>query len=215
MRIATWNIYWLGDRDGEHIVRTEDDEKLIAQVIARFAPDVLALQEIVDPCGHGARRQAASGAGRDYAIRVDDAWLTSDPDPTAPNNLQKVFLCINTATIEFIRGAALEGGPKIGRKPYAAVLRQRASGQEFIAVVVHLRAGFPAFLDKRDARQRQKEATALANWLQGEAAAENPAFPRPEQWTLSCWATSTPSCRSQPLARPACAARLDVGPPNA
>jgi endonuclease/exonuclease/phosphatase family metal-dependent hydrolase len=181
MKIATWNIYWLGDRSGEHIARSEADEALIAQVLARLAPDVLALQEIVDPFAMERILGQASGPGREYVLRANNAWLTSDPDPTAEKNVQKAFLCFNAATVEFVQAAALQGGPKIGRKPYAARLAARGSGQEFVAVAVHLRAGFPAFLDVQDAGQRRKEAAALASWLRGEAADKNPAFPRPER----------------------------------
>lgn len=31
MKVATWNIYWLGDREGK-ISRTQQDEELIAHV---------------------------------------------------------------------------------------------------------------------------------------------------------------------------------------
>ena len=44
MRLATFNIYWLG---GNQIQRTEDDLGKIAQVIAKLDADVLAFQEIV------------------------------------------------------------------------------------------------------------------------------------------------------------------------
>lgn len=183
MKLATWNIYWLGDRDGTRVVRSPEDEQIIAQVIARLAPDVLALQEIVDPFLMERILDMAGGLGRDYVLRVDNTWLTSDPDPTAEENVQKAFLCINREIVDFLHGAAIHGGPKkYVRPPYAATLRHRASGHEFVAVVVHLRAGYPAFLDETDARVRKREATALARWLQGEQEAmdSNPEFPRPE-----------------------------------
>jgi len=44
MRLATFNIYWLG---GNQIQRTEEDLGLIARVIARLDADVLVFQEIV------------------------------------------------------------------------------------------------------------------------------------------------------------------------
>jgi len=182
MKIATWNIYWLGDRTGDKVVRGPEDEQIIARVIARLAPDVLALQEVVDPLVMERILGLANGPGLDYVIRADDAWLTSDPDPTVEANLQKAFLCINRETVDFLRGAVISGGPEdYVRQPYAAVLLHRASGREFLAVAVHLRAGYPTFLDKTDAGVRKREATALAKWLQGEALAENPDFPQPEQ----------------------------------
>ena len=49
MKLATWNIYWLGERSGKRIKRTDEDENLIARVIAQVSPDVLSIQEVVDP----------------------------------------------------------------------------------------------------------------------------------------------------------------------
>lgn len=80
--------------------------------------------------------------------------------------------------MEFLGGATILGGPG-GRRPYAAALRHKASGQEFVAVVVHLRSGYPVFLDPDDAETRRKEAASLARWLQAQALADNPAFPEP------------------------------------
>jgi endonuclease/exonuclease/phosphatase family metal-dependent hydrolase len=181
MRLATWNIYWLGERTDEHgVTRDAEDEKVIAQVIARLAPDVLALQEIVDPEVMQRIVGKANGPGRNYTLFVDDTWLTSDADPTdEKSDWQKAFLCINRETVEFERGAAIQGGPQTGRKPYAAVLR--VSGHAFVAVAVHLRAGYPGFLDATDAKARWREAKALAEWLKGEKAAseKNPEFPEP------------------------------------
>src|SRR5262245_9917118 len=143
MKIATWNIYWLGDKTREHIVRSEEDEQLIAEVIKKISPDVLALEEVVDPFVMERILKQASSQGSEYVLRSDEgAWLTSDPTPTSDENLQKAFLCINRKTVEFLQGAAIHGGPKIGRKPYAATLRHRESEKKFVAIAVHLRSGF-------------------------------------------------------------------------
>lgn len=92
MKVATWNIYWFGDRDGK-IARTEEDELAIAEVIKTISPDVLALEEIVDPVAMERVLGIASGAGRDYAIRSDAGlWYTSDPNPVdETKNLQSLF----------------------------------------------------------------------------------------------------------------------------
>ena len=182
MRVATWNIYWLGERTGDKIQRSESDYKLIAQVIDRLSPDVLVLEEIVDPLVMEHILALASTEDRDYVIRTSDAnWLTSDAKPLdASNDLQKVFLCINNKTVEFITAAAIKGGPPGGRRPYAARLRHRASGKEFVAVGVHLRSGYPDFLDQQDAGFRRKEVEALIKWLGGEAQEVNHSFPKPD-----------------------------------
>ena len=181
MRVATWNIYWLGERTGEKINRSESDYKLIAQVIDRLSPDILMLEEIADPLVMEQILALASTADHEYIIRTsDDNWLTSDSNPLdAANGLQKVFLCINNKTVEFITGAAIKGGPG-GRRPYAARLRDRSSGREFVVVGVHLRSGFPNFLDEEDAGVRRKEVEALIRWLGGEAQEANLSFPKPD-----------------------------------
>ncbi len=179
MNVATWNIYWLGDRSGDFIVRTEDDELLIAQIIRQIKPDVLAIQEVVDPQALERVLEAAREPGHEYSIRVgEDTWLTSDSNPgSETNDWQKTFLCINESTIEFIAGGAIRGAP--GRRPYAAELRHRESGREFTAVAVHFQSGFPVFLDQEDAERRRAQAEALARWLDGEGADANPDLERP------------------------------------
>lgn len=66
MKIATWNIYWLGDRTKKLITRAKADHKLIAEVIKNISPDVLALEEIVDPLVMETILKLASGDGKDY-----------------------------------------------------------------------------------------------------------------------------------------------------
>ena len=118
MRVATWNIYWLGNQ--AKIQRSESDHKLIAQVIRHVKPDVLALEEIVDPVEMEQILALANGEGVDYRIKSSDSnWFTSDPKPLDPEKkLQKPFLCINNQTVEVVKGASILGGPW-GRKPYA------------------------------------------------------------------------------------------------
>lgn len=180
MRIATWNIFWLGDKTGK-IERSESHHELIARVIRHLKPDVLALQEIVDPSLMERILQLANGDGCDYTIKSSDSkWFTSDSNPLDPSNgLQKLFLCINNETMEFVKGAKIRGGPA-GRRPYAIKLRERSSGKELIATGVHLRSGFPVFLDEGDADVRRQEVEALTAWLQGSAAAVNNAYPQPD-----------------------------------
>jgi endonuclease/exonuclease/phosphatase family metal-dependent hydrolase len=179
MRVATWNIYWLGNP--AQIQRSESDHKLIAKVIRHLKPDVLALEEIVNPVELEQVLAFANGEGCDYRIKSSDSnWFTSDPKPVDPeSDLQKLFLCINNETVEFVKGAALHGGP-FARMPYAMRLRQRSSGKEFVATGVHLRSGYPQFLDPVRAAKRLKEVEALTRWLQGQAVAENNAFPKPD-----------------------------------
>jgi endonuclease/exonuclease/phosphatase family metal-dependent hydrolase len=179
MKLATWNIYWLGERTGEHIVRTEEDEALIARVIAQIRPDVLAIQEVIDPHVLERLLEKARAPGQEYTIRgEDETWWTSASSPASEeNNWQKTFLCINESTIEFVAGGAIQDGP--WQRPYAAELRHRGSGKAFTAVALHFRSGQPSFLDPDDANTRRKQAKVLADWLRGEAAESNPHLPEP------------------------------------
>lgn len=185
MRFATWNIYWLGYNGQKiNITRTAQDEALIAQILATVAADVLALQEIVDPLILERILQQAAGPGRDFVIRSPGgAWLTPNPHAVT-NDWQKVFLCINQETIEFVRGATIRGGPPNRPGPFAAHLHHRTSGAEFVVVAVHLKSGQPDFLNSKSAKIRASEAQAAARWLRGEAADENPEFPIPQSGNI-------------------------------
>jgi endonuclease/exonuclease/phosphatase family metal-dependent hydrolase len=180
MRIATWNIYWLGERSGDKIRRGAEDLELIAEVLKNVSADVLAFQEVVDPAVLEAILKKAGGSQRDYSIRAEDGpWFSSTSNPdSASNNYQKIFLAMDRERVEFLGGVSIPDGPA-GRKPYAARLRDRSSETEFVVVAVHLRSGYPIFLDVEDAAKRRQEASALARWLHGEAAADNPSFPIP------------------------------------
>jgi hypothetical protein len=131
MRVATWNIYWLGERTGDKIQRSEADYKDIVQVIDHLSPDVLALEEIVDPLVMEKILDLASTDNNEYVIKVsDDNWLTSDSKPLdTSNDLQKVFLCINNKTIEFIKGRGNQKWPRwstsLRRKVTRAIIRKR------------------------------------------------------------------------------------------
>jgi len=181
MKIATWNIYWLGDRFGEFIKRIEADYLLIAQIIQNMSPDVLALEEIVDPEVLEHILKLASGNGKNYIIRnpLDESWMTSDTNPTdGTKNLQKVFLCINTETVEFVHGDKIQGAS--GRKPFAALLRNKETETEFVTVAVHLRSGYPVFLDPEDAQFRKQEVESLTSWIKGQSEDKNPSYPKPD-----------------------------------
>ena len=69
--LATWNIYWLGSTPPkEKGARTEEDLKTIGDVIRHVSPDVLALQEIVDPEVLKDVLRHASSGGREYVIEA-------------------------------------------------------------------------------------------------------------------------------------------------
>ena len=181
--LATWNIYFFGNN--EKVERTPHDLDTIAGVIDRLAPDVLALEEIVDP--NTLESVLASdllrSKDRDYVIRTEDGSpLCSQDKPFAdPERLQKVFLCVNRATVDVVRAAPVHGVSATHvRLPFAAHIRHRSSAHEMTVVAAHLRSGFPDFHDAADASVRFREADAIRRWIGGESTVLNPEFPRPE-----------------------------------
>jgi endonuclease/exonuclease/phosphatase family metal-dependent hydrolase len=178
--IATWNIYWLGSTDPhKHAARSAEDERAIAEVIRRRSPDVLALQEIVDPAMLQRILALAGGHERTYVIEAGGQPLTSARLPLDPaQGRQSVFFCYDSEKFKVDRWAALSSPG--GRRPLAVDFWHKDSKTGFTAVAVHLKAGWTnGFLDEDEGRQRREEAAALAAWLKGEATAENPGFPKP------------------------------------
>ena len=95
MRIATWNIYWLGDRDRKgNIKRSESDYELIARVIRQFAPDVLALARNCRSSADGTDSQSGKWrASRlcDQVRGLELVDLRSEACRAQTTNFQKAF----------------------------------------------------------------------------------------------------------------------------
>lgn len=170
MRVATFNIYWLG---GNKIQRTDADEQHIATIIENLDADVIAFQEIID-------RQvlkrildlASSHTDRDYRIRDElGDWLESG------SSNMRVMMAYDHSTTKLHSFTAISGGKK--RKPCAIQVSDRQSGVEVTAVGVHLHSGYPKFDDIEDAAIRQSQCENINRWIHGQEAGTNPEFPEP------------------------------------
>ncbi len=180
MKIATWNIYWLGDPARERPVRTAADEELVASIVAHMSPDVFAFQEIVNPVVlERILARASVLSRRRYTIRDPSAnYYTSDAKPMAAptGSRQKIFLCVDQDTVHVGRTGSLKAG---ARRPLAAELTHISSARTFIAVAVHLKSGQPDFYHEKSSQTRRREAERLVKWVEGKAGADNPSFPKP------------------------------------
>lgn len=179
MRLATFNIYWLGDE--EKITRTAADSERLARVVARLDADVIVFQEIVSP---DALREILDAAdeltSRRYAMHdADDRLLT-----TGGAQDQKIVAAYDDARYELRGWSPVAGGP--GRKPLALRLRRRSDGAEVTVVGVHFQSGWPSFTDEADAEKRRAQCRHLADWLTGQQPANGQTFapPAPGEHTV-------------------------------
>lgn len=159
MRIATFNIYWLGTSRTSIIRRTPEDEALIARVLGAIDADVLALQEIC--CQHALERilaQVNTATGRRYTTTLDGEWVSSAREGDAlDRGMQKVCYVWDAARTAPTAWSLLPG----------AALRPAllASFPGFRLGAVHLKSGIhSAPMTDPAAQQRQLEARLLAQW---------------------------------------------------
>jgi endonuclease/exonuclease/phosphatase family metal-dependent hydrolase len=168
MRIATFNIYWLGTSRTSIVRRTPEDEALIARVLAGLDADVLALQEIC--CQTTLERVLSlvnTATGRRYTTVHGGAWVSSARDGEAlDRGAQKVCYVWDAGTTaplgwQLLPGAAL-------RPALIAAFPGVSLG------AVHLKSGIHgAPMTDPSAQQRHLEAGLLAGW---GGAATGPAL---------------------------------------
>jgi endonuclease/exonuclease/phosphatase family metal-dependent hydrolase len=170
MRLATFNIYWLG---GNQVERTEEDEGLIARIIAKLEAGVLAFQEIMQ--GSALERvieRVNAETVRNYRIKNEaGSWLEGDSQG------MRVMMAYDIDTMELLSDAAIKGG--VERRPCALHLRDRSTGSELTVVGVHFQAGYPHFDGVDDANVRRHQCEHLVSWIAGGQQGANPGFPRP------------------------------------
>ena len=172
MRLATFNIYWLG---GNQIQRTEDDLGKIAQVIAKLDADVLAFQEIVGVAQLQTILDQANGltAARLPIVRCESE-AAGCGEIWGPEGRRHV------------RRAALRAG---GR---SADLRRRERPRVWVTLERHSRRragpggrgapqnrGQPSFTDQNSATTRALQCQHLADWVTGKKAADKEVIPAP------------------------------------
>src|SRR5215213_1112557 len=176
MRLATFNIYWLGD-EGK-ITRTEEDRSIIARVIARLNADVIIFEEIVSPEELQDIINIVNGlTSRSYRLRDNDGQFLCDNSQLDVPGLQKVFAAYDAEQYDLLAASPLFGG--VGRRPFGLRVRHKADGGQALVVGVHLKSGQPLFTNKLSADTRKKQCQHLADWVAGKHAASNSILPKP------------------------------------
>ncbi|HEX8775475.1 MAG TPA: endonuclease/exonuclease/phosphatase family protein [Pyrinomonadaceae bacterium] len=176
MRLATFNIYWLGDED--KIVRTEQDRSIIARVIARLNADVIIFEEIVVPEELQKIIDLVNDlTHRSYRLRDNDDRFLCDNSQLDVQGLQKVFAVYDAGQYELLAASPLRGG--VGRRPFGLRLRHKTDGGQALVVGVHLKSGQPFFTDEGSSDKRKKQCQHLADWVAGKHASSNDILPGP------------------------------------
>lgn len=163
LRIGTWNLEFLGAEGNFRNnlpPRTDTDLQKIGAKVRELGVAVLAVQEV---CGETPLRKVAAGAGASWqcVLGTTGGW---DDGKTS----QQIGFLYDTAVVDLLFAEELlslprevEGVPIFHRVPVTAGFRVKATGFDFRAVTVHLKAGQkPA-----DAQKRRLEATFLYGWF--------------------------------------------------
>jgi endonuclease/exonuclease/phosphatase family metal-dependent hydrolase len=165
MRMATFNVFWLGN--AERVNRSDEGFDALARVVRSIDADVFCFQEVADLSVLRRVLDGAGGGDRRWEF-VDGAGV-----PVASGGggrlVQKVVLAwkpASVALVEWGRGRAV----KRGRKPVVARFSDRKSQGTVVVIGVHLLSGWPEFRNADDAKVRGTECARLAAWIRGEAA---------------------------------------------
>jgi endonuclease/exonuclease/phosphatase family metal-dependent hydrolase len=176
MKLATFNIYWLGN--DEMIVRTQEDRSLIARVIAKLDADVIVFEEIVDPQElQEIINLASSLTSRSYRLHDNDNRLLCDNNQLGMTGFQKVFVTYDAKQYDLLAASPIAGG--VSRRPFGIRVRRKADGEQLLVVGLHLKSGQPQFTDEDSAKTRKKQCQHLADWVAGKHTASNPVLPQP------------------------------------
>src|SRR2546423_5027427 len=171
MKLATFNIYWLG---GDNIARSNDDVERLAKIIAKVNADVFVFEEIVDP---DVLREVLDITdeltARRYTMHDAQNRLLGSGKPQD----QKVVVAYDAGRYDLLDASAIFGGVK--RLPFGLRLRQKADGAQVLVVGVHFQSGYPVFEDAQDAATRKAQCQHLADWVAGKKADANPILPGP------------------------------------
>jgi endonuclease/exonuclease/phosphatase family metal-dependent hydrolase len=171
MKLATFNIYWLG---GDKIERTEEDKLLLARVIARINADVVVFQEIVDPTALQEILDLANPmTSRTYRLYDHEGQLLG----VGKGKAQKVVVTYDDQHYQLVAASPIFGG--VGRLPFGVRLQRSDDGAQVLVVGVHFQSGYPVFTDAGDAKKRKTQCRHLSDWIAGQKAAPNPRLPMP------------------------------------
>jgi endonuclease/exonuclease/phosphatase family metal-dependent hydrolase len=151
MRVGTFNIYWFGDTEAVFQHAPEDDARL-ALLIGSMNTDVIGFIEIVDLL----RFEALLGkVGPTWTFRdVENATLTSTPGK------QQLVLAWKTDTVDLVNWTRIASG---NRSPIVARLKERATGKEVLAILVHPKS--TAFTNEVGIKKRKQTFEAVVRFL--------------------------------------------------
>ncbi len=163
LRLGTWNLEFLG-ADGNFRnnlpPRDDSDYAAIGRKITELGVAVLAVQEI---CGDAplVKITAAAGPTWQFVLGTSGSW---DDGKTS----QQIGFLYDTAKVELLFVDELlqlprdiDGVPIFHRVPLTAAFKSKATGFDFRATTVHLKAGRKA----QDLTKRRYEASHLHTWL--------------------------------------------------
>lgn len=163
LRVGTWNIEHLGKR---RVPRTDEDIAAMAAFIKELGVDVLALQEI-NGTAPLHRLLKALGDDYDFVLGTTGTFRTGQIGVGFLWNTKRVKLVQAEELLDL--PSKTEAGDWIfHRKPVIGTFRSVATGFDFRAVVVHLKAGRLNTGDrwKKNVTKRSAEVEELAKRLE-------------------------------------------------
>jgi len=161
--LGTWNLEFLGaegDFRNKLPVRDEADYRLLGMKLRQLGVAVLAVQEI---CGEAPLQKVAAAAGPTWQVLLGTTGGWDDGKVS-----QQIGFLYDDAVVELLDAEELlefprqqENLPIFHRIPVTACFRVRATGFDFRAVTVHLKAG----QKDADKQKRRLEASILHQWI--------------------------------------------------
>jgi len=181
MKLATFNIYWLGGYAEHDVQRSGEDNQRLAEIIAEVNADVYVFQEIVDAdvlreILDMADEKTASTTGRRYTMHDAQNHLLG-VGAGAPQNDQQVVIAYDAGRYDLLASSVIKGG--VSRPPFAARLRGKNGGGQLLVVGVHFKSGQPQVTDESSSKKRERQCQHLSDWLDGKVAGVNPSLPAP------------------------------------
>jgi endonuclease/exonuclease/phosphatase family metal-dependent hydrolase len=178
LRIATFNIYWLGnsrfaEKSGLE-PRGEGDWMSIARVISKVNADVMVFEEIVSldelQIVLDLNRDLV---GRRYEIHDEQGQMLGTGKPED----QKVVIAYDAEKFDLTAASEIKGGE--GRLPFGVRLRRKNQAGEILVIGVHFKSGQPQFNDEPSAKKRAHQCQHLADWVAGLKMDDNQVLPKP------------------------------------
>lgn len=152
MKVGTFNIYWFGDTQAGRFQHAPTDDARLASLIKSMNTDVIGFIEIVDVARFEALLRKV---GPTWTFRDDtNATLTSTPGS------QRLVLAWNTDTVELVRWRRIDVGK---RSPIVARLKERATGKEVLAILVHPKSS--VFTDPGGIAERTQTFETVVEFL--------------------------------------------------